>query len=73
MAAFLTLSQTYLFTIYERIWRSKCQNIVIEVECLWKPLDSFVICFDSFFGPNRAQSSMAFPSFWTYWPIETSH
>ena len=44
------------------------------MECLWNLLDSFVICFCSWrFGPDCAQHSIAFLSFWTHWPIETSH
>ena len=51
-------------------------TIVIKVEWLWNPLDSFVIRqFVSFFEPDRAQRSIVllYISFWTYWPIETSH
>ena len=47
-----------------------CQNIVNWVEWLWNPSDSFVICFC---GPESAQRSKEFLSFWLYWPIKTLH
>ena len=59
----------------EEKWHSHniCQAIVIKVEWLWNPLDSSVNVFFSFFGRDCTQRSIAFLSFWTYWPIETSH
>ena len=44
--------------------------IVNWVEWLWNPSDSFVICFC---GPESAQRSKEFLSFWLYWPIKTLH
>ena len=40
------------------------------VEWLWNPSDSFVICFC---GPESAQLSKEFLSFWLYWPIKMLH
>ena len=45
-------------------------DIVNWVEWLWNPSDSFVICFC---GPESAQRSKEFLSFWLYWPIKTLH
>ena len=45
-------------------------NIVNWVEWLWNASDSFVICFC---GPESAQRSKEFLSFWLYWPIKTLH
>ena len=45
-------------------------TIVNWVEWLWNPSDSFVICFC---GPESAQRSKEFLSFWLYWPIKTLH
>ena len=45
-------------------------SIVNWVEWLWNPSDSFVICFC---GPESAQRSKEFLSFWLYWPIKTLH
>ena len=45
-------------------------TIVNWVEWLWNPLESFVICFC---GPESAQPSKEFLSFWLYWPIKTLH
>ena len=36
-------------------------------------MGNLLYVFVSFFGPDRAQCSIAFLSFWTYWPTETSH
>ena len=44
--------------------------IVNWVEWLWNPSDSFVICFC---GPESAQRTKEFLSFWLYWPIKTLH
>ena len=44
--------------------------IVNWVEWLWNPSDSFVICFC---GPESAQRSKEFLSFWLYWPIKKLH
>ena len=44
--------------------------IVNWVEWLWNPSDSFVICFC---GPESAQRSKEFLSFWLCWPIKTLH
>ena len=44
--------------------------IVNWVEWLWNPSDAFVICFC---GPEGAQLSKEFVSFWLYWPIKTLH
>ena len=46
------------------------QSIVNWVEWLWNPSDAFVICFC---GPESAQRSKEFLSFWLYWPIKTLH
>ena len=46
------------------------QDIVNWVEWLWNPSDSFVTCFC---GPESAQRSKEFLSFWLYWPIKTLH
>ena len=46
------------------------QTIVNWVEWLWNLSDSFVICFC---GPESAQRSKEFLSFWLYWPIKTLH
>ena len=46
------------------------QSIVNWVEWLWNPWDSFVICFC---GPESAQRSKEFLSFWLYWPVKTLH
>ena len=40
------------------------------MEWLGNPL---LYVFVSFFGPDCVQLSIAFPSFWTYWPVETLH
>ena len=40
------------------------------MEWLGNPL---LYVFVSFFGPDRAQRSITFLSFWTYWSIETLH
>ena len=40
---------------------------LIIVEWLGDPL---LYVFVSFFGPDRAQRSIAFLSFWSYWPIK---
>ena len=45
-------------------------TIVNWVERLWNPSDSFVICFC---GPESAQRSKEFLSFWLYRPIKTLH
>ena len=48
-----------------------CMNTIVNwVEWLWNPSDSFVICFC---GPESAQRSKEFLSFWLYWPIKTLH
>ena len=49
---------------------SRTCTIVNWVEWLWNPSDSFVICFC---GPESAQRSKEFLSFWLYWPIKTLH
>ena len=46
------------------------KTIVNWVEWLWNPSDSFVICFC---GPESAQRSKVFLSFWLYWAIKTLH
>ena len=54
-------------------WKKKKKvglSIVNWVEWLWNPSDSFVICFC---GPESAQRSKEFLSFWLYWPIKTLH
>ena len=39
-----------------------------------KPVRLFCYMFLlAFVGPDRKQGSITFLSFWTYWPIETSH
>ena len=50
--------------------RREAGSIVNWVEWLWNPSDSFVICFC---GPESAQRSKEFLSFWLYWPIKTLH
>ena len=53
-----------------KLLKSIHSTIVNWVEWLWNPSDSFVICFC---GPESAQRSKEFLSFWLYWPIKTLH
>ena len=45
-------------------------GIVNRVEWLWNPSDSLVICFC---GLDGEQDSIAFLTFWSYWPTKASH
>ena len=45
-------------------------GIVNRVEWLWNPSDSLVICFR---GLDDAKDSIAFITFWSYWPTKASH
>ena len=60
---------------HSNIWRIVLSAPIIKVivnwvEWLWNPSDSFVICFC---GPESAQRSKEFLSFWLYWPMKTLH
>ena len=65
-AVFKVAKALYLDLRWTPLW----SGIVNWVEWLWNPSDSFVICFC---GPESAQRSKEFLSFWLYWPIKTLH
>ena len=54
--------------------RNNCDGfnkpIVNGVGRLWRPPDSFAMCFC---GPEGTQRSIAFLAMWSYWPILTLH
>ena len=63
---FLSKQSRFLFA-----WSTFQHAVIVNwVEWLWNPSDSFVICFC---GPESAQRSKEFLSFWLYWPIKTFH
>ena len=72
----------YLTDRFSQLYRSKVALLFINTWSRYQwfnPFNYYYVCqtlmlyvFVSCFGPDRAQRSVAFLSFWTYWPIETS-